>query len=308
VASRLMLEVRQRSRMVVMPALETGALKVLGALGKFAPQMTSRLEGKIIAGHRAICGIHQLGFTGSRFSLTVAVGPSRGVEPLPPKQFTERALACAQLILGDLPFKVDHSSSELVRCLVPDEAPDAPWDSIHLLNVHPYGLIELQWGLHVPLDDPNHIEISLDEIVDVLTHMYRVAHHPTYHAIYGRRKGERFRRLDWRVGLTPTIVFRSGETIPWTGVTSSGRLPSARAQRQRPFCPITGYASQQLTSTKRGTPIDMLFRPALEQLLVDAGYIGVDDSVADALSAARSRESLSGDGARAISSGTSESI
>jgi hypothetical protein len=53
---------------------------------------------------------------------------------------------------------------------------------------------------------------------------------------------------------------------------------------------MAGYGANRLNSIKRSTPAAELFHPALEQLMVDAGYIGIEDSVADALADPPARE------------------
>lgn len=183
----------------------------------------------------------------------MAVGPSRAVKRLEPKSFTQRAVACAAWIFGDLPFKVDYSGSDLVRCVVPDPAPDpGTRPEQHRLAVYPNGLVRVDWGLTVSLADRTKVQLSLDEIGEVLARMYRFAHDPTYRALWRARKTERFQRLDWRVGLTSSVVHIEGP-IAWTDLVASGRLPATRTEGQLPGSPLAGYAADHLNSTKRST-------------------------------------------------------
>jgi hypothetical protein len=80
--------------------------------------------------------------------------------------------------------------------------------------------------------------------------------------------------------LTTTISNAQGP-IYWSSLTSSGRLPATRTRNQHPYCRLDGYAASDLMTVKQSTPAAELFRIPLEQLLVDAGYVGIDDCVAD---------------------------
>ncbi len=278
-----------------MAVVESLALKALAPLARFAPSAAAAVQRRVVADHQAIAGVHPFRPASVRFSLTVGVSPSRTPCRLDPVRFTERAHACARLILERLSFTVDHSSSELVRFAVPDTDPSGARNDLHQLAIYPTGLVELQWGMDVTFQGSNEAILALDEVVDVLTLMHRVSRHPSFHALRQVRRTEKYRRLDWRVGLTPSIATNERGTIYWTGLRATGQLPGGRSENQRPWCPIDGYAASRLRSIKPSTPAGTLFRPVLEQLLVDAGYLDVGNCVTEALESP-SRPALTGTG------------
>jgi len=150
----------------------------------------------------------------------------------------------------------------------------------------------MQWGLHTsPLPSTQDVELSLDEIVAVLCHLHGVAHDPRFAAIHAHRRTEKIRRLDWRVGLTPSISVVEHGPVYWRSLSSSTRLPAVLPTGQNPSCPVRGFAPDRTTSVHRNATTIETFGPALEQMLVDAGYTGgIRECVRAALSVVGTRQ------------------
>ena len=269
-----------------MPLLEAAASKALSAGARFLPQLCQRVEARIITDHKPISAAHTY-LDGGRFWLSVAVAPSHSPRRLESLDFIENANELAELIFGDLPFKNDHISSEGARFVVSNSNPTASFPRhLHMLRISPLGLIDLQWGLEVfSLPDSRDMVLSLDEIVNVLGHLYDVAHSPRFSGVHKRRRTERIRRLDWQVGLTPSIAPTTDGPIYRRGFRSTRCLPAGDPINTQPWCPITGYASDLLRNVKAEVPAAEVFGPVLRDMLVNAGYLaGVRECVSDALS------------------------
>ncbi|MFI2652538.1 hypothetical protein [Micromonospora fulviviridis] len=275
-----------------MPLFETAIGKTLAVTSRFLPQLSARAEARLITDHRPISGSPNF-HDGGRFWLWVVVAPSHSPRQLEPVDFTDQAHALAGLILGDQQFEVGYSGSSECRYEVRDPGPRALTEAIHILRMYPDGRVVLQWGLRTsPMANTLNVELSLDEIVSVLCHMHEVAHDPRYAAIHVRRRTERMRRFDWRVGLTPSIsVDNHGvfHNVSWRSLASSTGLPAVLPTEQNPSCPVHGFAPSRMKGVKHNASAVDTFSPALAHLLVDAGYTGgVRESVRKALAAPRS--------------------
>lgn len=272
-----------------MPFFETAIGKTLSVTSRFLPQLGARAEARLITDHRPISGSPNF-HDGGRFWLWVVVAPSHSPRQLEPVDFTDHAYALAGLVFGDQQFEVGYSGSSECRYEVRDPGPDALTEAIHILRIYPDGRVALQWGLRTsPLANMLNVELSLDEIVSVLCHMHKVAHDPRYAAIHARRRTERMRRLDWRVGLTPSISRINHGSIYWRSLASSTGLPAVLPTEQNPSCPVHGFAPDRMKSLKHNVSAVDTFSPALAHLLVDAGFTGgVRECVRGALTAPRS--------------------
>ncbi|HCT75143.1 MAG TPA: hypothetical protein DGT23_00820 [Micromonosporaceae bacterium] len=268
-----------------MSFLETVLGRALAATSRFLPKVSTRVEARLITDHRPISRWPTF-YGDSRFRLWVAVAPSHSPKRLEPLEFTEKALELANLVFGEQPFSVDYSGSEMCRFIVVDPArPTSLAAANHTLHVYPEGYLLLQWGLHtLPLPETLDVELSLDEIVAVLGHLHWVAHDPRFAAIHARRRTEKIRRLDWRVGLVSSISAPNHGLAFWRSLSSSTRLPAVSPTGQNPSCPAGGFAPERMTGIKHSAGVIETFSPALEQMLVDAGYTGgVHESVRAAL-------------------------
>jgi hypothetical protein len=225
-------------------------------------------------------------YDGGRFWVWIVVAPSHSPKQLDPLEFTENASEVARLVFGEQQFRIDYSGSELCRYIVPNPAhPTSLAAATHVLSIYPAGCVVLQWGLKTSqLLDSRDVELSLDEIVAVLDNMYWVAHDPRFPAIHARRRTEKLRRLDWRVGLTSSISVIDHGPVYWRSLSSSTKLPAVVPTGQNPSCPVQGFAVGKMTSIKQNATMAETFTPAIEHLLVDAGYSGgVRQSVRAAL-------------------------
>jgi len=274
-----------------MPFLESALGKALAAAGRFLPQLSTRAEARLITDHRPISGSPNF-HGGGQFWLWVVVAPSHSPKQLEPLEFTEAAYELAKLVFDEQQFVIDYSGSELCRFVVYNADLASQTRADHWLWIHPDGRVFLQWGLQTSsLANTRDVELSLDEIVAVLGQMHHVVHDPRFAAIHARRRPERFRRLDWRVGLTPSISTNEHGQVYWRRLSSSTRLPAVVPSGQNPSCPVRGFAPHKMMSIKQGATMVEIFGPALEHLLVDAGYTGgVRETVRDALRSGGTRQ------------------
>jgi hypothetical protein len=112
--------------------------------------------------------------------------------------------------------------------------------------------------------------------------MYNLALSPDYQGIHKLRRIESRRRLDWRIGLISSVPASTGPVF-WTGLSSSGRLPQDHIVGQYPGCPFGGYAQSHLVGVKPAMSPRDLFQPVLDEALLNAGYLGTEGCVTDAL-------------------------
>lgn len=264
-----------------MIGFEAVALRLL-KYTKFAPPLYSWTYRHVVVDHQAIQFAHGCPHSGGRFSVLMAVAPSRAPRPLSAKDFVDRADDIAHLVLEGIPFITEHSGVELCRYVVPDPAPqaDAFTRELHYLHVYPSGLVDLQWGLKVDETDRSDVALPLNEIVTVLSRMYRISRTPQFAALHRRRRTEKYRRLDWRVGVVPSISPDTRGSIYWKRLTWPGPVPVKRTD-QLPSCPQAGFAAEQMQTIGPRRSAAVLFAPALEQLMVRAGYGAIDNCLAE---------------------------
>jgi hypothetical protein len=295
-----------RVDILLMPVVESVAHQGLRVVASFLPRLTSSLEARMIADHRPIAGTNNLGQGGRHFWLWVAVAPSRSPNRLDPQEFTEQAHELARLVFGEDRFRIDYLGSEEGRFIESDRDAASEWGDAHTLRVHPDGRVVMQWVLSTkPIAGVEGAQLSLDEIIEFVNRTYCMAHDLRFRAIHGRRRTGKFRRLDWRVGLSPSISGPDG-SIYWRSLSSSTGIPDVLPTGQRPSCPTVGFASDKMVSLKQSATLSETFRPALEQLLVDAGYTGgVRACVDKALSASASSSGAAGLSATCASSASS---
>jgi hypothetical protein len=202
------------------------------------------------------------------FYLFVAVAPSDTPRPRPSLDFID---AAHRFVSDGLPSmftgKAEYSGAELVRFRQPVGDPLTAKNSITL---SPSGLVELQWSLAVP---PETTTLQLGEIMTVVSRLHELVRSDAYPSLYRSRRLERWRRVDWRIGVNSRAVPRNGgNTVGWTELVAPVSLPSDRIDDPRPYCPAEGYGAHALTTVRRGPRPEDVLAPVLEDLVSAAGY------------------------------------
>jgi hypothetical protein len=260
---------------LLMPFIETALGKTLAAAWHFVPNLTSRIEARLTADHRPIGGSPNF-HDGERFSLTVSVGPSRSPRRLDTMEFVLAASELAEAVLHNEVFRADYTGPSECRFIVDDAQHPMSWPgSVHTLQIYPSGLVVYRHGLRIaPSTGQDRVALSLDEIVSVLERMHRITRDPRFARVHRRRRAEARQRLDWRIGITPSIPRGSACPTYWRELSSSVPLPGRSTTGQNPSCPVHGFAPDSLRSVRPNASTSDTFRLALEHLMVDAGYIG----------------------------------
>lgn len=237
-------------------------LTKLGPLGRWVAR-------QVLRDHQAIMGRKA---SPSRdydaFYLFVSIAPSDTPRPRPPLDFVD----AAHRFVGDglssmFTGKAEYSGSELVRWRQPvGSDPLAAKNSIML---YPNGLIELQWRLE---DLPN-TTIQLSEIIAIVSRLYELVRGDAYPRLYRKRWLERWRRVDWRIGVNSRAVPRNGgNMVEWAELNTSVALLKDRIDNPHPNCPHDGYGASRLTTIRRDSRLSSLLAPVIEGLLSAAGY------------------------------------
>lgn len=237
------------------------ALTKLGPVGKW-------LSRRILRDHQPI-----LGRKGSpardydAFYLFVAVAPSNSPQSHSSLDFIDSAHRFVTDGLSDMfTGKAEYSGSELVRWRQPiNSEPVAPKNSVLF---YPSGLIELQWVLEIPPDT----SLKLDEILAIVDRMRVLVEGDAHTRLYRSRRLERWRRVDWRIGINGRALPRKAESVDWTDLVASVPLPRDRVDEPHPYCPPDGYGASAMTSRLRSSRLEELLSPVLEGLLSTAGY------------------------------------
>jgi hypothetical protein len=201
------------------------------------------------------------------FTLFVAVAPSDSPKHIPSGLFVETACGFVDGLFADIfPGEPDYSGPDRVRFLSP--SPEAP-KVMNSLELHPSGLIELQWVLA----DPRHkTELPLDEIQQIVARLHHGASSGAARTIYAKRWGQSRRRVDWMIGVNGSAHTDEGEWYHWTGVTGSTVVPQRRSVRPNPHCQGMGFAADALHGVSPRKSIDGILRPALEEMLLLGNY------------------------------------
>jgi hypothetical protein len=149
------------------------------------------------------------------------------------------------------------------------QAVDGPLGPKNCIMLSPTGLIELQWNLAaLPTT-----ELQLSEVVVVVSRFHGLVHSDAYLQLYQTRRLERWRRVDWRIGINSRAVPRNGGNMEsWTDLVTPISLPRMRIDEPHPTCPLDGYGISKLTAVKRDSRPANVLTPVLEELLSAAGY------------------------------------
>lgn len=236
-------------------------LTKLGPVGRWVHQQV-RPNHRPIA-ERRCSPVH----TYHTFCLFVAVAPSDLPPPRAPVDFIGAAHKFVRGGLSDLFTQgADYSGPELVRYR--QSVPHMPSAS-SIVEVYPTGLVELLWTVAVPPAT----SLPLCEITELIRRLHQLVQKDEYPGLHRGRRFERWRRVDWRIGVNAAAVAHDNSgSVSWTSVTAPVTLPTDRMRNPRPSCPRNGYAAGPLTSVRRTIRLERLLQPVLEELLSAAGY------------------------------------
>ncbi|MGQ0775397.1 MAG: hypothetical protein ACT4NY_13395 [Pseudonocardiales bacterium] len=216
------------------------------------------------------------------FYVFVAVAPSKSPKPLLPIDFADRARELIDgAFPGDFPSEPDYSGRELVRYRHAIEGAQSP---AHQITIYPTGLVELQWIIAAPPATA----LPLADAVAAVGRLHRAVQSSMFPNLHQRRWFARWRHVDWRIGINGFAVLPTGSSVGWTDIVTPD---------PRPSCPSTGYAADRLVSSRRGTKLDSILTPVMEELLNSGGYIDsaeIRECVADLLAAPSASRELVG--------------
>jgi hypothetical protein len=151
-----------------------------------------------------------------------------------------------------------------------DDAPHAD----HIITVHSTGLVELQWLLAMPPAT----ELPLLDLVRVVEQFHTTVRSGSLSSLHRRRPLERWRRVDWRIGVNAWVTPTDGSgQYCWTEIGTAGLVPQRRTTERRPHCPPTGFAAGHLSGVRRTIALEDLLKPVLEELVTSGGYLGGEE-------------------------------
>ncbi|MFE6128571.1 hypothetical protein ACFQ6Q_09905 [Streptomyces sp. NPDC056437] len=205
-----------------------------------------------------------------------------------PLRITDRASradAVAALIFGDARRHVDYAGNELVRIEVRENA--MPGERfLHQLEVHPTGLLDLQWGLNCVAAEGRNDALPLREVLEVVHQVHDLSRADAFRALHQPRRCESRRRVDWRVGISPRAVDALGMSYNWEQLDVPGSETFSRAERIYSDCPQDGYAADRLMGLKSSQPVEDVLRPFLEEFFAYSGFLNAGECTEATLSAA----------------------
>ncbi len=167
---------------------------------------------------------------GYRFRLRVGIAPNRTALPLSITERASRAYSVAALIFRDAERCVDYAGNELVRIEVRENA-IAGERFIHQLEVHPTGLVDLQWRLNCIAAEGRNDPLPLREVLAVVRRMHHLSRTSAFHGLHQPRRFEPRRRVDWRFGISPRAVDPVGVSFNWERLDVPGSESFRRAER-----------------------------------------------------------------------------
>jgi hypothetical protein len=151
---------------------------------------------------------------------------------------------------------------------------------------HAGGRIDLCVTIPTTAADPGPISISVLEIVSVVLRVIEAVRSSAYAMTYGARGPHFWRRFDWAIAVSPTVVGADGSgNLYWQELTFPGVAPPRSGTKQQPYCPPGGYASQALRSQNVQRPESDIVRVFLRDFLYQNGYHDIDKAVGDLLGA-----------------------
>lgn len=134
------------------------------------------------------------------------------------------------------------------------------------------------WRL-APVEDGDRILLP---VVDAFRPVYRLAtavRDGAYAGLFPRFPN-RWRRLDWHVGVSPSVAVSTGRRA-WDDLQFPGERPSGRAAAAVPQVPAAGYARDRLRDQRQRTRPERIVEVALRHMLAECGYDDVDAAIAD---------------------------
>lgn len=196
------------------------------------------------------------------------MAPSDSGRPTSGVDFVDAAHNFVRTGLADIfTGSADYSSPEVVR--YEQKLTDDAACIRHVLYIHPSGLIELQYVL----TQPPETTLPLGLLTGIVARLHALVASDAYPAIYRKRRFEKWRSVDWRIGANGSaLLTNSSGTVSWTDLVTPLTLPTSRIVEPRPSCTSEGYAASRLTSVRRNSPVDSLLAPVIEELLLSGGY------------------------------------
>src|SRR5262249_8957416 len=164
-----------------------------------------------------------------------------------------------RVLCRHLPGEPEYSGPDRVRFMTPSPvAPRVP----NSMELHPSGLIELQWVL---ADPRYNTELALDDIQRVVAWEHHAVSSGSAWQSHAKRWGESKRRVDWIIGVNGSAHTDDGEWYHWTASVAVPSHTQRRSVRPNPHCPGMGFAEEALRGVSSRKPISHILRPALEE-------------------------------------------
>ena len=142
----------------------------------------------------------------------------------------------------------------------------------------PAGCLELITPIEHSLDDQQRPTIAVAEIASEVVRFATTIRERAHSAIYGE-PDEDLQLVDWWIGVSPAIS--RNQYTPWSALTFPGRRPADRASSQGPPFDPLGFGHENLTGVRFDLLPAEVAMVAIADFIVQAGYIGRDNSIED---------------------------
>lgn len=273
---------------VIIGVLGAVAVAIAGSVLQWWQRIWRLLVSRTRDNHRALAGGWPLNPTMSsdgRIRVLCAVAPSRGMKdrPVDPDRAVAFVRACFQDEFPEAPaFSLPSSGVRFEKSLGTHDGYLWIWTT---------GRIDYD-GYVEPIEVEGRYFVDISEVVRRATRLARAINTELYQAIFRWPRMHR-RRTDWYVGFSESMV-KEGITVSWSDLAVTGRMPKRASASQQAYCPMGGYASQQLRSWPIRRPLDEFVRTLLTDVFAQNGYYEAHGAVDDLVASLSRDTSISG--------------
>jgi hypothetical protein len=149
------------------------------------------------------------------------------------------------------------------------------------------GRVDLSAVIELEARPDDRLIVPVLEILRPVALLAKAISSPAYSRVYGKTRTRLPRWFDWFIAVSTDLVRPGdGATVPWDDLEFPGRRPQRASASQYPSCPPGGYARSRLLNWSPRRPLPELLAAFLDDFLVQNGYHGAGQAIADTIRAA----------------------
>ena len=143
------------------------------------------------------------------------------------------------------------------------------------------GRLDLSLSIPVIDDATGRRQLDVRTLLVPIATLAEAVRSSAYDTVLGLTKARGNRCFDWQIGVSMYSRFENNSCPSWEDLIFPGRPPARLVANRPPFCPATGYATDDLQNWNPASPTAELLATFLRSFLIENGYHDFDDAIAD---------------------------